>query len=463
MSRWCDLPDLLLEEIFAYLNIKERYYASLTCMNWHRAFYLKRVWSNFVVEDDTLCQRKFNYYSGYQYVLDHMRTQQCLTRIGRNLKGLNFKPLHNFNNMYQFMAVLIFNIRQSRRPNHDTMYTDVGKFITSFKYIFPCNMSTKKTDDVQLIGTGGQLLKTLKELLYELNNLRFLKLVDLMLERYDAKHLLDEVLDSCNTSLQRLCLINITSTHCPILHTGLFFNLKVLIISPQNLDNDVLQLLASTSIRHLHIFQNNYSPMTPAACSGKAWKQLRAENPHIKVHLRLETTTPGNDVTYQPNAPVYSVTFRSPKNQITSENLIKLVDMYKYTLTTFGHELLPKFSCPKSFHNRIDSLLVLMARQCPNLTSLTIREKVSTSTLLLLAKTAINLRFFNVRKNAIVLKCDWPKNPDWTEEFFEWLKISSKSYETTETEISRILGYKWTMLCDKSFKKISIHLSGFSA
>lgn len=159
MSRWCDLPDLLLEEIFAYLNIKERYYASLTCINWHRAFYLKRVWSNFVVEDDTLCQRKFNYYSGYQYVLDHMRTQQCLTRIGRNLKGLNFQPLHNFNNMYQFMEVLIFNIRKSRDSDCDITYNDVGKFITSFKYIFPCNMSSKKNDDVQLFGTGGQLLK----------------------------------------------------------------------------------------------------------------------------------------------------------------------------------------------------------------------------------------------------------------------------------------------------------------
>jgi hypothetical protein len=28
-SRWCDLPDLLLEEIFSYLSIRERYYASL--------------------------------------------------------------------------------------------------------------------------------------------------------------------------------------------------------------------------------------------------------------------------------------------------------------------------------------------------------------------------------------------------------------------------------------------------
>lgn len=460
-SKWSDLPDLLLEEIFAYLTIRDRYYASLTCKPWHRAFYLHRVWSNFRVEDDTLCRRKFNYYSGWQYVLDHMRTQMCLTRVGRYIKGLEFVPTHNFNNMYQFMTQLVFNIQQSRRSSCEREYRGVGQHITSLKYVFPCNMAMRETDDVKLFGTGGQLLKTLKGLLFELNQLRRLKLVDLMLERYEAKHLLDEVLESCNMVLNHLCLINITNTHCPIMHTGLFFNLKVLIISPQNLDDDVLQLLSSTALKHLHIFQNSYSPTTPAVCSMKAWKQLRKENPTIKVHLRVEAT--GNsELAFQPGAPVYSVTYRSPKNRITSDKIIQIVDMYKLTLTTFGHELLPKYIFPRSFNNRIDSLLVLMARQCYNLTSLTIREKVSTATLLLLAKTAINLRFFNVRRNAVILKCDWPRNPDWTEEFYEWLQRSSRTYESTEQEITQILGYRWTMLCDKNFKKVRIHLSGFS-
>lgn len=460
-SQWDNLPDLLIEDIFSYLSIGERYYASMTCKNWHRAFYLRRVWSNFLVEDNTLCRRKFNYYSGWNYVLDHMRTQNCFTRVGRYFRGLEFVPIQNFNNMFQFMTLLTFNIQQSRRPNCDSEYYEVGQHITSFKYIFPCNMAMRETDDVKLFGTGGQLLKTLKTLLYELNRLRSLKLIDLMLERFEAKHLLDEVLESCNFVLQELYLINVTNTHCPIMHTGLFFNLKVLVISPQNLDDDVLQLLSSTALKHLHIFQNNYSPTTPAACSAKAWKQLRKENPKIKVHLRIETSS-NADITLQPNAPVYSVTYRTGKNQITSAKLIKIVDLYKHTLTSYGHELLPKYSCPKSFHNRIDSLLVLMARQCPNLTSLTIREKVSTATLLLLAKAGINLRFFHVRQKAIVQKCDWPRNPDWSEDFHEWLKISSRSYESTEKEISKILGYSWTMLSDKSFKKVKIHLSGFS-
>ena len=458
--KWNDLPDLLLEEIFAYLSIRERYFASLMCKNWYRAFYLKRVWSNFQVKDGTFFSQQLNSHSDWTPT-QHMRTQMCFTRIGRFIKGLEFKPTHNFNNMYQFMTLLTLNIQQSRKPLCESEFYEVGKRITSFRCKFPCNMALRENSDMKLFGTGGQLLKSLKALLYEIHALKTLELIDLMLERYEAKHLFDKVLETYNMTLKKLCLINLTKNHCPILHTGLFFNLKVLIISPQNLDDDVLQLLSTTALKHFHILQNNYSPTTPAACSSKAWKQLHKDNPKIKVHLRIESSTNG-DITFQPNAPVYSITYRTPKNRITSEKIIKIVDMYKYTLTSYGHELMPKYTCPKSFHNRIDSLLVFMARQAPNLTSLTIREKVSTATLLILAKSAINLRFFNVRRNAIVQKCDWPKNPEWTEEFFEWLKISSRSYESTEKEITQILGYRWTMLCDKSFNNIKIYLKGFS-
>lgn len=184
------------------------------------------------------------------------------------------------------MTLLTFNLQQSRRESNETQYFEVGKRIESFKYIFPCHMNVSEEErDIKLYGTGGQLLKTLKALLLELNRLKQLKLIDLMLERYDAKHLLDEVLETCNFVLRHLALVNVTKTHCPIMHAGLFFNLQVLIISPQNLDDDVLQLLASTKLKHLHIFQNKYCPTTPAACSEKAWRNLRKDNPKIQVRL----------------------------------------------------------------------------------------------------------------------------------------------------------------------------------
>lgn len=132
--------------------------------------------------------------------------------------------------------------------------------------------------------------------------------------------------------------------------------------------------------------------------------------------------------------------------------------MYKYTLTTYGHELLPEFSTPTSFDDRIDSLLLLMARQCPNITSLTIRETISTSTLLLLAKTAINLCELNVRRCAVIPKMDWPENQSNQ----EWLHMSSRSCEETEREISKLLGCRWTMLSGEAFQKLKIYLPGFS-
>ena len=55
-----------------------------------------------------------------------------------------------------------------------------------------------------------------------------------------------------------------------------------------------------------------------------------------------------------------------------------------------------------------------------------VRERVSSATVLLLAFTGKNLRYFHVRKNAIVLKCDWPHNPAWDDGFYQWLRASSR-------------------------------------
>jgi F-box protein 39 len=165
-------------------------------------------------------------------------------------------------------------------------------------------------------------------------------------------------------------------------------------------------------------------------------------------------------LTLQPSAPVYSVTYRSRDYQVTAEKLIPIVEKYKYTLTKYGHELMPEFPSPQSFDDRIDTLMLMMARQCPNLTSLTIREAISTSTLLLLAKTAINLCELNVRRRAVIESMDWPENQG-NKEFYEWLHMSSRSHETTEREISKLLGCRWTMLSDESFELLRINLPGF--
>jgi len=63
---WNNLPDLLLENIFSFLDIGAKHNASKTCILWNSVFHLPYSWHTFVFDDTTLTRRKFNYYSGWQ-------------------------------------------------------------------------------------------------------------------------------------------------------------------------------------------------------------------------------------------------------------------------------------------------------------------------------------------------------------------------------------------------------------
>lgn len=80
---------------------------------------------------------------------------------------------------------------------------------------------------------------------------------------------------------------------------------------------------------------------------------------------------------------------------------------------------------------------------------------MSTSTILLLAKSAPNLKDFLVRRNAVIIRCDWPKNPEWSNDMHDWIRRNSKSYGLVEDAVSEIIGKKWQFLTDREFKLVS--------
>lgn len=224
-SDWNHIPDIVLEEIFAYLTIRERYYASLVCRSWYRAFKLQNVWSTFTLEDMTLTRGKYNYYSGWQYVLDHMRTSTCLNKVGRNFRCLIFEPMLNFYNLYEFMNMISW---YTERQGLDSSIAGFGTLIRRLKFTFPCNIANRDSPDtIRLFGTGGKLLEALKRLMGNLENMRCLELIDLMLESKEALHLMDDICANCTQSLSKLVLINATKYPCPLLHVGVFLNLQV--------------------------------------------------------------------------------------------------------------------------------------------------------------------------------------------------------------------------------------------
>ncbi|MPC78525.1 hypothetical protein E2C01_073013 [Portunus trituberculatus] len=184
----------------------------------------------------------------------------------------------------------------------------------------------------------------------------------------------------------------------------------------------------------------------------------RRGNPYLRVHLQLEGSCK-KEIIWQPRAPVKSVVYDSPYAKISPRIMMATVEMYKQDLEVFAHMQLPRFHMPSSFHERADSSLLLLVRQSPYIHTLVVREKVSTATVLLLAHTAKNLIYFYVRRNAIMLKADWPYNPDWTPEFYAWLCKNARSYEAMEREVAQILGHRWQALTDKQFKMIKLDLN----
>ncbi|GIX88125.1 f-box domain-containing protein [Caerostris extrusa] len=198
-SNWNILPDILLEDIFSRLTIRERYYASQVCRNWNRLFYSKRIWETFILGDKTLTRRKFNYYMGDQYVLDHHRTQLCLHRIARGIRKLIITPMENFYNLYEFMTILSYFCE-----NFESLH-----MIRTFDFTFGCELSPEVAQDRnKVFGTGGKLLEALKRLMDDLKGLRRLSLQDLLLEKIEARCLLDDVAYNCCESLRTLRLVN---------------------------------------------------------------------------------------------------------------------------------------------------------------------------------------------------------------------------------------------------------------
>jgi len=330
--------------------------------------------------------------------------------------------------------------------------------VVTFCYVFPCDFASKHTE-MDIFGTGGSILQRLKDLFIQLPGLKKVELMDLQLDNVDCTHVLDELIEVCAERITTLKLVNASRVPMEMLGVSLFVNLKVLIISPHNLGEDLVECLGDMKkLRNIQIVTNKYTEVTVPPVDYRVWKAVRKVNPRLRVHLVTEGRH-RNEITFQQKAPVKSIVYDSPYIRASTLSINIAVELYGTDLECYAHKQLPKFKMPKSFHDRPDSAYLYMVRQCPYIHTLIIRERISSSTVLLLAYSGKNLRYFHVRRNAIMLKCEWPKCPDWSLDFWKWLKKNCRTYEDMEREVSQILGFRWYALNDKQFKQTPLELN----
>ncbi|XP_075731040.1 uncharacterized protein LOC119180912 isoform X3 [Rhipicephalus microplus] len=346
---WASLPDVLLETVYSMVPIADRYSMSQVCRNWYRIFYSPRVWSVFVLDDRTMTRRKFNYYMGYQHLLDHYRTQVCVHKIGRHIRHLLIPAMSNFFNLYEFMVIMAYFGERNNALGH----------LRRFEFTFGCHLLGNNSDGQRqqdsVFGTGGKLLESLKRLMCCFTGLRHLALTDLLLEPHEAKFLLDDVAETCMTTLRTLRLVNCSKEPHPFLHAGVFLNLTVLYISPQHLDDDLVTLLSYTSLRDLHLIQTTYTEMG-LRVSPRVWRECRRAAPRLRVHLSVEGTV-DKEIIWQDCAPVHSIIYKTAYNQVGPESALTAATYYPEDLRTYAFLGLPRFHMAKRFVDRPDSAL----------------------------------------------------------------------------------------------------------
>ena len=205
------------------------------------------------------------------------------------------------------------------------------------------------------------------------------------------------------------------------------------------------------------LVQDKYSPPLEEleSINGYTWLEVKLLRPQLRVRLESSNRSIEQHL-LQENAPVDEVITTSPYPLVSHSHAINMVENYCGHLTMFAHYGLPRKFGSRRFQERADTSYVLLARGCPHLHTIVIRERVSTATVMIVAKEAKALRTFHVRKNAVLIKSDWPRPDFWSDEDYSSLVKAARSMEVTEQEVSLRLHHEWAFLDDREFRLITL-------
>lgn len=282
---WAFLPDLLLEEIFSQLPIKNLGRCSQVCLNWYRVSQQDYAWRRFQYKDKMFTRRKYTSHAGWQHMIDHWKLRFLIMKATTKWKVLEIEPVTILFNLYEFIRVLTNFSEYYERNSLAKPLQGIRSF--SFKWQLHVHVRGEGQTE-RVFGTGGEMLKTLSLLLSYLHGLTKLSLHELQLEPYECNDFIDDILYKFDSQLKSLCIINLTKVRRPFLQLGLFLFLEHLTVSPQHLNESIVTLLAD--LRHLKslIILQNDKTFGAKAVDSKAWLSFAKRNNHTRIHLIQE-------------------------------------------------------------------------------------------------------------------------------------------------------------------------------
>ncbi|VDK53216.1 unnamed protein product [Anisakis simplex] len=431
---WAALPDVLLEEIFSTLpiknlgrcaqvgkcamhkNVSRGKHPTVSYAGIQKLF-VNYPWRRFQFEDFIFTRRKFTSHSGWQYTIDHWRLRFLIMRAASKWRELEIKPVTILFNLYEFFRVLTNFSEYYEKTSDDRPLQGIRSFIFRWQLHF----EQQGDHHMKVVGTGGEMLKTLSLLLSHLHGLSDLALYELQLEPWESNYFVDEV------SAARIWILKL-QTYAAVnfprafLQIGLFLNLEHLTVSPQHLDESVITLIADLKrLQSFTIYQNEKS-VGSNAVSAATWRAFASSNTHTRVYLILSGQC-HCDLLIQPNAPVYAIIYENSNGQLTAD-------------------VAQQFANSMGFAAKLKLLAI--------------RERISFGTILLLSLIARDHRTtLCVRRNALLKRRNWSsseihavlgENAD-----FGWFRRSCSSYEAIEQQIRLITGSGATIVSDNRY------------
>ncbi|VBB32806.1 unnamed protein product [Acanthocheilonema viteae] len=410
---WAFLPDLLLEEIFSQLPIKNLGRCSQVCLNWYRISQQGYAWRRFQYKDKMFTRRKYTSHAGWQYMIDHWKLRFLIVKATSKWRVLEIEPVTILFNLYEFIRVL-----------------------TNFSEYYERNSSEKPLQGIRSFSFKWQLHVHVR-----------------------GENETERILYKFDSQLISLCIINLTKVYRPFLQLGLFLFLEHLTVSPQHLDESIVILLAD--LRHLKslIILQNDKTFGAKAVDSKAWLSFAERNNHTRVYLiqagtfflfpamsdHLKLRKRQNALLIQPKAPVYAIIFDKSTGQLTGELTQEICHNYSTTLQFFLQKGLERRYRSREFSKRVDIFAIELAHRCPNLKLLAIRERMCFASALLLAQIARSHRMtICLRRNALLKRVNWSDDAVrsilGSESNQKWIRGHCRNFETLEKTIRNIMG-----------------------
>lgn len=162
---WALLPDILLEDIFGYLPMKNRARSAQVCQNWNRIFVSEACWDTFVYKDYTFTRRRFTLHAGYQHAIDHWKLRLLINKATRLWRHLVVKPVTILHNLYEFIRTITNFTEYYENLANEQPLGNIRSFDFEWELVV---QKVHKDPQPDVYGTGGRLLESVSGLLSHL-------------------------------------------------------------------------------------------------------------------------------------------------------------------------------------------------------------------------------------------------------------------------------------------------------